>query len=328
MKLSRRRCLHRAASAFALGAAFAIALAGMQAAAQSERTIKIVVPFPPGGAIDVLARMMGDQIGKAHGAAVVIEDRPGGGTVIGTEAVFRANPDGNTLLIDNNSFVITPHLHKVAYDPFAGFEPICNIASTPTVIAVNSASPYHTLAQLFDAARAKPGALTYGSAPGSALNVGFERLSRLANFHMTFVPFGGTPPAVNAVLGGHITVAHVEYASAAGQIQAGALRALAVESRQRIDALPNVPTVAESGYKDFSLDLWYGMFAPAKTPKDVISQLAGWFGEFAQAPEVKSKMAALAISPALSCGQDYVADLRKQYDEYGRAIREAGIKPE
>src|SRR4051794_9234046 len=250
MKLSRRRCLHL--SAFALGASFAIALAGMQAAAQSERTIKIVVPFPPGGAIDVLARMMADQIGKAHGAAVVIEDRPGGGTVIGTEAVFRANPDGNTLLIDNNSFVITPHLHKVTYDPFAGFEPICNVASTPTVIAVNNASPYHSLAQLFDAAGAKPGELTYGSAPGSALNVGFERLSRLANFHMTFVPFGGTPPAVNAVLGGHITVAHVDYAAAAGQIQAGAPRAPAGGWRQPDHAPPHVPPGGQARSTEFT----------------------------------------------------------------------------
>jgi tripartite-type tricarboxylate transporter receptor subunit TctC len=175
---------------------------------------------------------------------------------------------------------------------------------------------------------AKPGELTSGSAPGSARNVGFERLSRLANFHMTFVPFGGTPPAVNAALGGHITVAHVDYAAAAGQIQAGALRALAVESLERIEALPNVPTVAESGYKDFSLDLWYGMFAPAQTPKDIVSQLAGWFRESVETPEVKSKMAALAISPAVSCGADYVADLRKQYEDHGRAIRDAGIKPE
>ena len=321
MSLSRREFSNLAAAA-----AFGSAMTGWNAFSQEARTIKIIVPFPPGGGIDVLARLMAEQIGRTQSVTVVVENRPGAGTVIGSEAVFRAKPDGNTVLIDNNSFVITPHLHKVDYDPMSGFAPICNIATTPTVIAVNSASPYRTLADLFDAARAKPGELTYGSAPGSVLNVGFEMLARMANFRMTFVPFGGTAPAVSAVLGEHIVVAHVDYPAAASHIQAGKLRALATGSGRRIAALPKVPTVAEVGYKDYELDLWYGMFAPAKTPDDAISQLAGWFSQSVQAPEIKSKLAAQGIDLGVTCGAEFVADLRKQYDVFGSAVREANIK--
>jgi tripartite-type tricarboxylate transporter receptor subunit TctC len=153
-------------------------------------------------------------------------------------------------------------------------------------------------------------------------------LGRMANFRMTFVPFGGTAPAVSAVLGEHIVVAHVDYPAAAGQIQAGKLRPLATGSRRRIAELPQVPTVAESGYKDYDLDLWYGLFAPAKTPKAVVSQLAVWFTQSVQAPEIKSKLAAQGINPVDTCGAEFTADLRKQYDAYGRAIRGANIKAE
>jgi tripartite-type tricarboxylate transporter receptor subunit TctC len=329
VKRPRRRFLHRSSCIGAIAlAALAVSATGFPVFSQGTRTIKVVVPFPPGGGIDVLARIMAEQIGRMQAATVVIENRPGAGTVIGTDAVYRAKPDGNTVLIDNNSFVVTPHLRKVDYDPFLGFAPICNAADTPTVIAVNSASPYRTLDELFAAARAKPLALTYGSAPGSALNVAFEMLSRMASFRMTFVPFGGTPPAVSAVLGDHIVVAHVDYPSAAGQIQAGKLRALATGSRRRIAALPQVPTVAESGFKDYGLDLWYGLFAPAQTPKEVVSELADWFSRSVQVPEVKAKLAAQGINPVAMCGADFVADLRKQFDTYGRAIREADIKAE
>jgi tripartite-type tricarboxylate transporter receptor subunit TctC len=272
--------------------------------------------------------MMAEQVSRTQGATLVVENRPGAGTVIATEAVFRANPDGNTVLIVNNSFVVAPHLHKVSYDPLSGFEPICKVGSTPTVVAVNNASPYRTLEDLFNAARTKPGEITYGTAPGSVLNVGFEMLARMANFRMTFVPFGGTAPVVSAVLGDHIAVGHVDYPAAAGQIQAGKLRALATGSRRRIVDLADVPTVAEFGYKDYELDLWYGLLAPAKTPKEVVSQLADWFTRSVQVPEIRSKLAAQGISPGDTCGAQFSVDLRQQYDAYGRAVREANIKAE
>ena len=322
---NRRVTLLARAAAVAL-TGLALVLTCSHATSQAGRTIKIVVPFPPGGGIDALARVMADQIGRTHGPVVVVENRPGAGTVIGTEAVFRAKPDGNTLLIGNNSFLVAPHMHKTDYDPVASFAPICAVASTPTVIGVNAQSPYRTLDDLIRAARAKPGELTYASVPGAVLSVGFEMLNRAAGVKLTFVPYTGTAPALSAVLGGHVAATLVDYPVAAGQLQAGTLRALATGSRTRIEWLQEVPTVAESGYPDFDLELWYGMLAPAQTPKDVIAQLADWFAASVRPADIRSKLFAQGIKAGGQCGAEFAALLRKENDEYGRVIREANLK--
>ncbi len=249
--------------------------------------------------------------------------------MIGTEAVARAAPDGNTLLINANSFVINPHLRKLNYDPLTSFEPICYLASTPLFIAVNGASPYGTLAELLNAARAKPGDLTLASVgPATGGHIAFEMLKRAANVNLTYVPYSGNAPAINALLGQHVTSVLVDYTALVEQLKAGKLRALTTASSARIESLPDVPTVAESGYKDYELNIWYGLVAPAKTPKESVSQLAGWFTTALQVPEVKAKLVALALYPVGMCGADFVTFIRKQYDEYGRIIREANIKAE
>jgi tripartite-type tricarboxylate transporter receptor subunit TctC len=315
-----------------VAASFAIillALTGHGAWSQAARTIKIVVPFPPGGGADILARLLADQIGGAQRLTMVVENRPGAGTVIGTEAVSRAAPDGNTLLIVTDSFVVIPHLRKLNYDPLTSFEPTCNLAKTPQVIVVNSPSPYRTLADLFDAARAKSGELTLASpGPAGAAHVAFEMLKRAANVNITYIPYPGVAPALNALLGDHVTSAFSTYSAVAEQLRAGKLRALAAASATRIESLPDVPTVAEVGYRDQEADLWYGLFAPAKTPKDTVSQLAGWFTAAVQAPELKSKLAVQGLFPVAICGVDFGAFVRKQYDKYGRGIRESNIKTE
>jgi tripartite-type tricarboxylate transporter receptor subunit TctC len=307
-----------------------VILAGMlsyTAASQTPKQIKIVVPLPPGGAGDILARLLAEQIGHAHEAGVVIENRPGAGSVIGTEAVARAAPDGSTLLINAPYLLIGPQVKKVSYDPLTSFEPICYLVSSPGVIVVNSASPYRTLADLMSAARAKPGELTFASVgPATAQHIGFERLRRAANVDMTYVPYSGGAPAINTLLGGHVTAVFAEYAPLAEHIKAGTLRALATSSRARIAPLPDLPTVAESGYSDYEVDLWWSLFAPAKTPKETVAQLADWFRASMQAPEVKAKLIAQGFTPVGMCGADFSALLRKQYDDYGRVIRAANIK--
>ena len=326
MGLWRHRFLIPAAAAVALGMVAAV-LSGAGAWSQT-RTIKLVVPFPPGGGIDAVARVMADEIGRTHGPTIVIENHPGAGTVLATEAVMRAKPDGNTLLIVNNTFLVTPHLRKVSYDPLASFQPICRVATTPTVIVVNKASPYRTLADLLSAARARPGELTYGSVFGAVLHIGFAMLQRAADASMTFVPYPGTTPAVSAVLGGHVVSALVDYPAAAGQLQAGTLRALATGSRRRIEWLADVPTVAESGYQDFELELWYGLLAPANTAAETVSQLGGLFRARLQGPEIRSRLLAQGVAANAICAAGFRAYLRKQYMEYGRAITEANIKAE
>ncbi len=305
-----------------------VSLAVAAAWSQSARPIKIIIPYPPGGGADVLARVVADTIGNMHGPTMVVEDRPGAGTVIGTEDVVRADPDGNTLLFGNNSALLVPHLRHLDYDPLTSLVPICNIATTPTVIVVNSASPYRTLADLLNAARAKPGELTFGAAPGAVSHVSFEMILHPANLKMTLVPFSGTPPQVNAVLGGHVDTAFVDYPAAAALLKSGKLRALAVGSLARINALPDVPTVSESGFKDFEMELWYGFFVPAKTPQTAISQLAQWFAKAVQVPETRSRLATQGMKPVGECGAPFAAYLHKQYDDYGRIIREANITAE
>jgi tripartite-type tricarboxylate transporter receptor subunit TctC len=313
----------------ALGILCLIALAGSASWSQPSRTIKIIVPLAPGGGTDVLARLLGDQIGRAQGPTMVIENRPGAGTVIGVEAASHAAPDGNTLLFNSPPFVINPLLRKVNYDPLASFEPICHLVSSPSVIVVHSSSPYRTFTELLEAARAKPGQLTLGSVgPGTAAHIAFEMLKRRANVDITFVPYPGNAPSVNALLGGHVTSVFANYAEVAEQIKAGKVRALAASSRDRIAPLPDVPTVGESGYKDYDADLWYGVVAPAKTPKEALSQLSDWFTAAMQAPEIKPKLVVQGFYPVGICGEDFGKFLRKKYDEYSRIIREAGIKGE
>ena len=215
------------------------------------------------------------------------------------------------------------------YDLLTSFEPICDLVDAPTVIAVNGASPYRTLGDLLNAARARPGDLTMASfGPATAFQIAFEQLKRAANVNMTFLPYPGVAPAINALLGEHVTSVFASYSTASEQLKAGKLRALATAARARIEPLPDVPTVAETGYKDYELDYWLGILAPAKTPKEKMSQLAGWFTAALQAPEFKAKLAPLGLFPVGMCGAGFAALLRKQYDDFGRVIREANIKAE
>jgi tripartite-type tricarboxylate transporter receptor subunit TctC len=306
-----------------------IALTGHEAWSQATRTIRIIVPFQPGGTADIVARLLGEQIGRMHGPTVVVENRPGAGSIVGTEAVARAVPDGNTLLINVAEFAINPHLRKSNYDPLTSFEPICHLVNSPTVIVVNSASPYRSLADLLDAARSRPGALTLASVgPGSPFHLGFEMLKSAAKVDMAFIPYPGNAPAVNAVLGEHVTSMFGTYSNVAEHLKAGKLRALATATRTRIEALPEIPTIAESGYRDFEVDSWFGVVAPAKTSRERVAQLADWFATALQAADVVKKLDVQDLNPVGACGADFAAYIRKRNDEYGRIIREANIEVE
>ncbi len=325
MKPSPGRFQHLAASASALCALF-IAPSDHVAWSQA-RTIRIIAPSAPAGVNDILSRLLGDELTRARGVTTVVENRPGAGEVIGTESVARAPADGNTVLFAANPFVINPSLRKVNYDPLTSFEPICLLVRAPTLIVVNSKSPYRTLGDYLDAARAKPGTITLGSiGPGSPFHLGFEQLKREAKVEMTFVPYPGNGPAVNALLGEHLTSMFGTYSNVAPHLKSGRLRALAAGTRTRIEMLPDLPTVAESGFKDYEVTAWFGTFAPARTPKPTVAELAGWFRAAMQAPEVKTKLEVQGLYSAGTCEADFAAYLRMQYDDYGRIIREANIK--
>jgi tripartite-type tricarboxylate transporter receptor subunit TctC len=289
-------------------------------------TTKVVLPVPPGGAGDIITRLLTDHVGRAQKRTFVIETRPGAGTMIGTESVARAAADGNTLLINAPFLLIGPHLRKLGFDPLTSLEPICYLVSSPGVIVVNASSPYQTFADLVRSVRAHPGELSFASAgPGTTHHIGFEKLKRAGGLDFIYVPYSGGAPAINALLGNHVTAVLAEYAPLSEHLKSGNLRALAVTSKVRIPFLSELPTVAET-YADFEVDFWWGLFAPAQTPKTTVADLVQWFKGALDAEELKAKLTALGFFPAGICGAPFAELLRKQSDDYGRVIREAHIK--
>src|SRR5262245_17539218 len=296
---------------------------------QQQRPVRIIVPSTPGGGADVLARLLADRIGRTEGQTIVVENRPGAGNTIGTEAAARAAPDGQTLLLTTPEFVINSHLRKLSYDPLTNFAPVCYLARSPQLFVVNPATPYRQLKDLLDAAKAKPGDLTVASAgPASSPHVAIERIKREAGVNLTYVPYQGSGPALNALLGQHVTAAVASYPNVAGQMKSGQLRPVATASRSRIPELPDVRTVAEDGFKDFDFDIWFGVVAPSGTPQGAIAQLAAWFRTALADPDIEAKLKAQGLFKVGQCGADYAAFTRDQYEAYGRAIRDAGIKVE
>jgi tripartite-type tricarboxylate transporter receptor subunit TctC len=313
--------------AFACLALLACALPGPRALAQPGQ-IKIIVPYTPGSGPDILSRLMANEIGRAQGLTVLVENRPGGGTIVGTEMVARADPDGGTLLLVGNSFAVNPALGKGSYD-IKSFAPVCYLASTPLVLVVKGESPYRTLNDLLAAARAKPGELSLASGgPASALHVAFEVVRRAANVTMTYVPYGGTAPAINALMGGHVTSVFADYPTVTAQLQSGALRGLVTTSPARVATLPDVPTLDETGLTKYDAEIFYGIVAPAKTPGEVLTRLSDWFLAALDAPETKPKLAAQGLFRAGQCGAKFGAFLHTQVEDYTRIIRETGIKAE
>jgi tripartite-type tricarboxylate transporter receptor subunit TctC len=293
----------------------------------SEEPIKLVLPTPPGGANDVLARVLAEQISRTQQRTLIAEYRPGAGTVVGTEFVARAPADGHVLLVNSPpAFSIIPHLRKLNFDPLTSLEPICELATFLTVIAVNASSPYYTLADLLEASRQTPSTTTLaGIGPGSLVHIAFEMLQRDADTNMVFVPYPGPASAVTALLGKQVTSYFGNYTDVSAYLASGQLRALAVATPQRIAPLPAVPTVTEAIHKSFAVDGWFGLFAPAKIPNATASQISNWFKQALQDADVRKKLEAAGLYSAGSCGADFTALVHQQADQYGQVIRERHI---
>jgi tripartite-type tricarboxylate transporter receptor subunit TctC len=290
------------------------------------KTVKIVVPYTPGSGPDIISRLLGEQIGRANGPTVVVENRPGAGTVIGTEAAMRAEPDGGTILLVANSFVINPAVRRGNYT-LESFEPVCNLAATPMVLVVQGSSPWKTVQDLVAEARANPGKVTFASGgPASSLHVAIEVLRLATKIDTNYVPYGGTAPAVNALVGGHVQAVWADYPTVVSQLKAGTLRGLVTTSPQRVADLPNVPTLNETGITRYEAEIFYGMVAPAKTPPAAVAQLSDLLLAAMKTPEVQPKLAQQGLFPVNSCGAPFGEFLRKITADYERIIKEAGIK--
>jgi tripartite-type tricarboxylate transporter receptor subunit TctC len=294
--------------------------------AQKGRTIRLIVPVPPGASTDVIARLMAEHIGKTQGVTIVVENRPGAGGMIGAEFVSRAVPDGSTLLLTANTYLIDAQTRKASYNPVTAFEPVCLLVESPAVLAVNSASPYRSLKDLLDAARARPGELSMAAiGPGSTFQLGFVNLTRAADVKMTYVPYQGSAPAATALMGQHVTSAFAGYAVVAEQIKSDKVRPLAQGTAKRTDLLPDLPTFNELSFKNVEVDNWFGVIAPAGTPKETVAQLIDWFRTAMNDSEMKSKVAAQGLYMVGACGDAFGAVIRKRYDEYGQAIRDSAF---
>jgi tripartite-type tricarboxylate transporter receptor subunit TctC len=311
--------------AAACAAAALFASTGPAGFAQSKQ-LKIVVPYTPGSGPDIISRIMGEQIGKSGGPTVVVENRPGGGTVIGTEAAARSEPDGHTVLLVANGFVVNAAQKKGNYT-LASFEPVCYLASTPMPLVVQSSSPWKTVRELVDYAKANPGKFTFASGgPNTSLHVAIEVLKLATKIDVNYVPYGGSGPAINALVGGHVQAVWADYPTVVSHIKNGTLRALATTSAKRIDDLPGVPTLTETGITKYEAEIFYGVVAPAKTPAAALAQTSGWFSNAMNAAEVQSKLPQQGLFKVNSCGAPFGEFLRNITADYERVTQAAGMK--
>ncbi len=306
----------------------ALAMCSPGASAQTPPLLKVVVPFPAGGAADIVARLWGEDVKNGGGPTVVVENRPGGSAIIGTDLVSRAAPDGGTVGIVAPSFLITAAIRKLPYDPFKNFEHLCRLIDSPQIVAVNAASPYKTYDELIAAAHARPGTLMLGAnGPATTQHVVAEMLKKASKANMTFVPFNGAAPSVTSLMGGQTHVVVANYAEVKAFIDSGGLRAVLVTSPQRIAPLPDVPTAREKGL-GFDITNWFGMVGTGASPKPAVDALQGYAKKALANASIIDKLAQAQLSPAVLCGADFTAFLREQYETYAAIAREAGIKDE
>jgi tripartite-type tricarboxylate transporter receptor subunit TctC len=248
---------------------------GPVAAAYPDRIVRIVVPFAPGGGTDVIARALAQEMARDLGGSVMIENRPGAGTIIGTQSVASSAPDGYTLLMGTFANAVNPSLNaKLPYDAQGAFAPVSLLARSFNLVVVNPASPVQSMANLIAAAKAEPGKLTYGTyGIGTSAHLAGELFKHMARVDLTTVPYKGAAPAITDLIGGQIDVIFTTVASAASLVEAGQLRAIAVTSAERSAAFPNLPTVSEAGVPGYAAEAWYGLYAPARTPPEIIDRL-------------------------------------------------------
>ncbi len=311
-------------------AAFVLAAAGA-ASAQSfpSRAVHIFVPYPAGGGVDVLTRTLGDVVAKQWGQSVVVENRPGAGGVIASQAVVTSAPDGYTLILVASGHATNPLLYpKIPYDTFKDFTPVSLLASSPNILLVRADSPFKTMADLIAAAKAKPGGLSFAHAgTGTSTHLAGELLKSLARIDLNAIPYKGGAPAINDLLGGQIPMSFNNGPESVGQLQAGTLRALAVTTADRAPFLPDVPSMSEA-VPGYDTGVWWGLLGPANMPSDVLAKLAHDFVAALNTDAVKERLGKLGALPIGSSPQQFDARIRADYDKWGPIIKAAGMKAE
>jgi tripartite-type tricarboxylate transporter receptor subunit TctC len=305
--------------------------AAAAASAQSfpSRPVRIFVPYPAGGGVDVLTRTLGDVVSKQWGQSVVVENRPGAGGVIASQAVVTSAPDGYTLIMVASGHATNPLLYaKIPYDTFKDFTPISLLASSPNILLVRADSPFRTMGDLIAAAKAKPGSLSFAHAgTGTSTHLAGELLKSLARIDLNAIPYKGGAPSINDLLGGQIPISFNNGPESVGQLQAGTLRALAVTTAERAPFLPDVPSMSEA-VPGYDTGVWWGLLGPANMPADVLAKLSQDFVAALNTDSVKERLGKLGALPIGSSPQQFDARIHADYDKWGPIIQAAGMKPE
>ena len=326
-----RTSLGRGARLFALAACALAASPISQAhAAYPERLVRIVVPFAPGGGTDVIARALAQEMERDLGQSVIIENKPGAGTIIGTQTVATSEADGYTLLMGTFANAVNPSLYaKLPYEPHKDFAPVALVARSYNIIVVNAKSEIRSIPELIAAAKAEPDKLSYGTyGTGTSAHLAGELFKSLAKVNLTTVPYKGASPAITDLLGGQIQVMFTTVASAASLIEAGQLRALAVTSAERSPAFPDLPTVAEAGVQSYAAESWYGLFAPAKTPPEIIARLNKSAAKAVQSDVFKRLSVSEGLVLVASPPDALERYFREQEARWRQVIQDAGIRVE
>jgi tripartite-type tricarboxylate transporter receptor subunit TctC len=334
MKLCSLNKVVRAAKASvvpALVAVIALGTFSQQASAQSypDRRITFVVPYPAGGATDVSARLLATKLSDAWKQPVVVENKSGGGGVIGNDFVAKAQPDGYTVLIAITQIIQAPSLvSKLPYDVFKDLAPVTQVALSPIVLTIPDAQPMKSFKDLIDLAKASPGKPygSFGNATTSHLYG--ELLKKTANIDLTHVPYRGSAPLLNDLLGNQITAAFVDLTTAGPQLSAGKVRALAVGGEKRKPQLPNVPTLLELGHPGFEAEGWVGVFVPAATPKDIVAKLSSELARIIASPEGVAGLQTLNLLPVGGSAEAFEVALRRDHERWSNVVKAAGVKSE
>jgi tripartite-type tricarboxylate transporter receptor subunit TctC len=308
-----------------------LAAGAVQAQGYPSKPVRVIVPFPPGGTTDIVARLVADQLASTLGQPAVIENRAGAGGAIGATEIARAAPDGYTLgLATVSTHGVNPAINpKLAYDPLRDFTPISNLASVPNVVSAHPALGISDLKQLVERAKANPGKITYASAGnGSLSHMLGELFKSSTSTDLLHVPYKGVGPALNDTLGGQVNILFDNLPSSLPHIQSGKLRALAVSSASRLEVLPQVPTFAEAGVPQLNDPSWFGLVAPAKLPEPVLARVHDAVTTALASPEVQSRMRQAGAVPAGNTPREFAEQIRAEHERHRRVAAERGIRIE
>lgn len=313
-------------------AASIVMLAGTGIASAQQypsRPLRMIVPFAPGGSTDIMGRLVGQRLGDALGQQIVVDNRGGAGTMIGTEIAAKSPPDGYTLLLTNVAFTINPGLHgkRLPYDPHRDFLPITLIASQPTVLAAHPSLPVRSVADLIKLARQKPGQLNFASSgTGGVGHIAGEMFKLLAGVDLIHVPYKGGGPAAVDLMAGQVMLAFIGMPTSMAHARAGKLRFLAVTDSKRAAAQPDLPTIAESGLSGYQVENWIGMLAPGGTPQNVVARVHDEVMKITQRPDVREKLESLGFDVLALGPAEFKSLLARDIESFSRVIAEAKIR--